>query len=419
MPAHTSRTRWGGLTGGRFQPSGFFRVARREGLWWLVDPDGGRFLSKGVNTVRFDQDEIQNSKRVPYAETCARKYGTIDKWRGAVAPRLRSWGFNTLGSWSDEAVASAGSEPLACTPNLDLAMSFAWQWNERHRGKPRMEFPDVFDPAFEAHIYRRAREQCAARASDPHILGRFIDNELRWGTDWRGTDSTLTLFLNHAPGTPGQVAATDWLRARGGDPATPSADDIEIFAGLVADRYFALTVAAIKAADPNHLVLGCRFAMPPPASVIAAAGRHLDVVTFNCYERDVSATLASYAAAGRPCLIGEFSFRGDDAGLPNTRGAGPRVPTQSERAACFRSYVGAALRNPNLVGYHWFEHADQPAEGRFDGENSNYGTVTIEDVVYDDLTRAMTAINEQADALHAGAADSVTIAAQNTSAEPG
>ena len=37
----------------------------------------------------------------------------------------------------------------------------------------------------------------------------------------------------------------------------PSADDGEAFAGLVADRYFALTVAAIKAADPNHLVLGC------------------------------------------------------------------------------------------------------------------------------------------------------------------
>ena len=74
--------------------------------------------------------------------------------------------------------------------------------------------------------------------------------------------------------------------------------------------------------------------------------------------------------AGKPCLISEFSFRGDDAGLPNSRGAGPRVASQTERAQCFERYVTTALRKPTVVGYHWFEHADQPAEGRFDGENS-------------------------------------------------
>jgi len=377
---------------------------QRIGVWWLVDPEGGRFLSKGVNTVRFDQDEIQGSKRVPYAETCTKKYGSVEAWRAAVAARLAGWGFNTLGSWSDMAAATAGP-PLALTPNLDLAMSLAWAWNDRHPGMPRMEFPDVFDPAFDAHIRRRAQERCAAQASDPHILGWFTDNELRWGGDWRGSDPLLALFLNHAPDSPGRLAATEFLRGRGRDPAMAlSSEDCEAFAALVAERYFALTVAAIKAADANHLVLGCRFAMPPPASVIAAAGRHLDVLTFNCYEDEPTAALAGYAAAGRPCLIGEFSFRGDDAGLPNTHGGGPRVPTQRERAEAFRRYVSAALRSPAIVGTHWFEHADQPAEGRFDGENSNFGTVSIDDRVYDSLTAAMSAVNAEAESLHASAA---------------
>lgn len=404
MPMRTDRTKWGGLADGGFQPSGFFRVERKNNVWWLVDPDGGRFLSKGVNTVRFDQDEIQNSKRIPYQENCQKKYGTIEKWRAAVAARLKGWGFNTIGSWSDVGVAISGTT-LAATPNLDLAMSYAWQWNDRHQGEPRQEFPDVFDPQFDAHIRGRARELCAAHTQARHILGWFIDNELRWGADWRGTDGLLALFLNHAAGTPGRVAAEDWVRGRGGDPTkAPSPADNEAFSALVADRYFALTVAAIKAADPNHLVLGCRFALPPPASAIAAAGRHVDVITFNCYDINPSKTLALYAATGRPCLIGEFSFRGDDAGLPNTRGAGPQVPTQTERAAAFRHYVTTALSDPALVGFHWFEHADQPAEGRFDGENSNYGTVTIADVVYDEITRTMTAVNDEVDALHAGTA---------------
>ena len=404
MPAQVPRTRWGGIADGQFRPGGYFRVGRGDGAFWLVDPDGGRFLSKGVNTVRFDQDAIQNSARVPYAEACGKKYGSLEAWRAAAGKRLTSWGFNTLGSWSDEAVAKA--PPLATAHNLDLGMSFAWQKNFHHPHEPRHDFPDVFDPDFRAHVDRRALEQCARRSGEPNILGWFVDNELRWGADWRGPEGLLALFLKLSTTSPGRDAAMGWLRERHGDPAQPpSAADSEAFAGLVADRYFAQTVAAIKAADPNHLVLGCRFAFPPAPTVIAAAGRHLDVISFNCYDLEANAALGAFAATGKPCLIGEFSFRAADSGLPNTNGAGPKVATQAERAAAFQHYVSAALRSPALVGYHWFEHADQPAEGRFDGENSNFGTVTIDDRVYEELTAAMTAVNAEAEQLHSGTAE--------------
>jgi hypothetical protein len=168
----------------------------------------------------------------------------------------------------------------------------------------------------------------------------------------------------------------------------------------VAERYFAMTTASIRAADSNHLVLGSRFAFPPPQSVIDAAGRYCDVISLNCYGLDPSPAIDAFSATGKPCLIGEFSFRAADSGLPNTIGAGPLVTTQGERADCFRDYVRAALRKPSLVGYHWFEHADQPAAGRFDGENSNFGTVTIEDRVYSDLTHVMTEVNKRAEDFH-------------------
>ena len=122
MLAQVPKTSWGGIADGHFRPGGYFRVGELDGIFWLIDPEGGRFLSKGVNTVRFDQDRIQNSERIPYVEACLRKYGSQDAWRKAAAARLASWGFNTLGSWSDEAVASAAPAPLAVTPNLDLGM---------------------------------------------------------------------------------------------------------------------------------------------------------------------------------------------------------------------------------------------------------------------------------------------------------
>ena len=102
----------------------------------------------------------------------------------------------------------------------------------------------------------------------------------------------------------------------------------------------------------------------------------------------------------KPCLISKVSFRGDDSGLPNANGGGPRVASQIEHAQCFERYVTAALRKPPVVGYHWFEHADQPAEGRFDGENSNFGTVTIRDEVYAELTETMTRVNAAAEQIH-------------------
>jgi len=442
------RTRWDGLADDQFSASGFFHVAQSGGVFWLVDPDGGRFLSKGVNTVRFDQDEIRGTKRVPYAEACTRKYGSAAAWRSAAAQRLIGWGFNTLGSWSDEAVAA--NAHLAITANLELGWSFVKQANERAGDGPRHEFPDVFDPGFEPYVKQRARDMCSPRIGDANILGWFIDNELRWGPDWRGPTELLTLFLRLSPRTPGRVTAIAFLRERYADFAAFNAAwltqattwdafealdriepvyqrkpphersakdettanvadprrasffaDCDDFLALAAERYFGLTTAAIKAADPHHLVLGSRFAFPPAVAVIKAAARHVDVISSNCYSLDPDDVLSTYAPTGKPCLIGEFSFRGADSGLPNTSGGGPIVATQSERAAAFDRYVTKALRHPHLVGYHWFEHADQPAEGRFDGEDCNYGTVTIDDNVYETLTTTMTTVNAQAETIHA------------------
>lgn len=440
------RTKWGGIADDCFRGSGFFRIGEQNGVFWLVDPDGGRFLSKGVNTVRFDQDHVGNTDLVPYAEACRAKYGSSHVWRAAIADRLARWKFNTLGCWSDELVANAGSSLLATTPTTALGATF-----RLHR---RDEiFPDVFDPGFSAHIRESANDHCAMRRNDPGLLGTFIDNELYWSPDWRGADELLTLFLNLPSHRPGRVAAISRLQEHyrefsqfnavwrtlarsweelsrighidapffrmppGGlndaletkaNLANPAREafsaDCDAFAAVVAERYFEMCVSAIRAVDPNHLVIGSRFGYQPQPNVIAAAGRYLDVISFNCYDFDASRVIDAYAATGKPCLISEFSFRGDDAGLPNTSGAGPRVASQTERAQCFERYVTAALRKPNVVGYHWFEHADQPAQGRFDGENSNFGTVTIEDSVYDELTETMTRVNGTAEQIHAHAA---------------
>jgi hypothetical protein len=448
----TGQTRAADASPVKAQP--FFHAEKVDGRWWLISPEGRRFISKGVTTVQMAQDTIRNTDVSPYLETNKAKYGNPVAWRKAVAQRLIGWGFNTLGAWSDDAVAEVivGDQRLAYAPIVDLGATFVAQ---KQKGAAWLHgiFPDVFDPDFETISRQRAREHCAPRATDRWLLGWFTDNELRWGPDWRGSDELLTMFLSLPAGAAGKQAAVALMRERYGavtnfnavwkttfaswdelaqtnsvrapvvrqaiyqqnqeierqaneaDPKRAAfVADCESFLARLAERYFRITSGAIRAADPNHMNFGCRFAYVPPPPVIAAAAKYVDAISFNCYRPDPREVVERYSASGKPLIIGEFSFRSRDSGLPNTRGAGHLVDTQAERAAAFKNFVTLALQNPNLVGYHWFEHCDEPKEGRFDGENSNYGVVNIRDEVYKELALAMTEINAKAEALHEGAA---------------
>ena len=52
-----------------------------------------------------------------------------------------------------------------------------------------------------------------------------------------------------------------------------------------------------------------------------------------------------------------------------------------------------ALRDPLLVGVHWFQYKDQPLTGRvLDGENYQIGFVNLVDTPYPEMTAATRAL---------------------------
>jgi hypothetical protein len=125
----------------------------------------------------------------------------------------------------------------------------------------------------------------------------------------------------------------------------------------------------------------------------------VDIVSFNDYNYDVPVDkLWELARATyRPIMITEWAFKAMDSGLPNLRGAGVPVATQQERAEAYERYTRQALSLPFVVGLHWFQYTDQPLQGRaHDGENSNYGLVTIDDEPYVTLVEKMRQVNAQA-----------------------
>jgi agarase len=400
----------------RFKSTGFFYTSEKDGVWWLVTPEGNAFLSKGVNNVSFRADDAPALGYSPYERAVQNRYGSQEARAKAVVDRLRGWGFNTLGSWSSP---STFGHNMPYTVNLGLATRAGADWLKSAVG-------DFFSMDFEEKMEAACRQSCGPHAKDLWLLGYFTDNELRWGADWRGKESLLEEYLRFPEGAAGRKAALEFLKQKYSDIAALNQawgtnvarwEDLsgrEQTSGeairkdqagwqeAVARRYFATCKSAIRKADPNHLILGCRFAGLAPDPVLRGLSDSVDVVSFNNYGQTAPVeTLQNiYRLTKRPIMLTEFSFKAMDSGLPNTKGAGRPVATQQDRANAFTGYVQGLIDLPFMVGFHWFEHADEPKEGRFDGENSNYGLVTIEDQPWEILVQSMTRVNTDLEARH-------------------
>ena len=392
-------------------PTGWFRLEEVAGRWWLVDPEGRAFLSIGVNNVSFRPDHARDGGGVPYHETVNALYRSPTDWANTALARLRRWGFNTLGARSSPITRD---RQMAYTVLLDLA--------SQGPRSPDQPFPDVFDRDWQRAVQRHARQTCRRLAGDPWLIGYFTDDQLWWGDPPGEGQTLLHAFLalpDHAPGRRALLAFLhgryDTLEALNeawrtgyerfediGRLAQVGARiperDHEDFQRLVADQYLRIGAAAVRAADPNHLVLGCRLATPPPPPVLAALAEHVDLVSLNHYELrpDDALIREVHRVTGLPILITEFSVRAADSGLPNTLGPGPLVENQERRAELVAGYVRELISLPSVVGYHWFQYVDQPAEGRLDGQDGNYGLVTIRDEPYHPLVEAFSRVNREA-----------------------
>ncbi len=445
--------RFGGWAAGpQLEATGFFRVQKHAGRWWLVDPEGRLFWSHGITCVRMlDATPIEEREawfedppwRQPeFAEfllpaayalkghyagrsprcfsfagaNLRRKYGP--DWKSVYPPvihlRLRAWGLNTIGNWSDASVTRLRRTPYTDAISSDGAKLI--EGSEGYWGK----FPDVFDPSFAAALRRSAAAKVGQSAGDPWCLGYFSDNELSWGDEF----SLALAALTSPPEQAAKRAFLDDLRAKYDDIARLNAawgtahaswealqastsrpdpnragEDLRAFYTRTAETYFRTVREVLREVAPRQLYLGCRFAWVN-ARAAAAAAKYCDVVSYNRYERSIAA-FRNPDGADVPLIIGEFHFGALDRGLFHT-GLVP-VANQAERAAAYRSYVEGALRHPQCVGTHWFQYQDEPTTGRvYDEENYQIGFVDVADTPYAETVAVSRAVGEALYRLRAG-----------------
>lgn len=288
--------------------------------------------------------------------------GTVDKALDHAPELLKRCGFNAIA----QPAPSMRGRGFAWTFNFNVGRRFMERGPDHvRRNKDGFGFPNVSHPDFERFVSDFVRKGVVDKRDDPTLLGYFMDNELAFDM-----------------AEPGEV-----------------------------ERYFSVTARAIREADPNHMLLGCRFMggrITSNAAVWEECGKACDVVSINIYPRidlyrrriyvhdvyfggdgrevDVVDLLPKLSArCRRPVIVTEWSFPALDTPLPNLVGGGCRVDTQAERAEASALFVRQLYSAKCSPGYFYFRWYDCDS---WSDERTNYGLVSDAGVPYAPLVGA-------------------------------
>ncbi|MFZ5829774.1 MAG: beta-galactosidase [Planctomycetota bacterium] len=430
----------------RLAGSGYYRVEKLDGVWWLVDPQGELFWSIGVCTVGEGNEKMDKYLAQAHGK------GFEIPYHKQSYDRLLDWGFNSAGCFSsmqrgawnirdyNRERQSKGLRPvgyfapLGCSlAGLRESEAIARQifltnakgelQNKFHFHK----FPDPFHPEWRSGLAASVRRKTQDVATDPNMIGYFVDNEITIDGlhDFIYSPYCLQEFvaflkkryrepggLNRAWSNGGQTFRYSSIDAeelktnppRLAGPGDTVTRDLKEFTRYVVEVYVDQTIAAIRSCDRNHLIIGNRIASPGEpldywdgtSHVMAPLGKY-DLVAANFYPKpmnnedrvDYNARVALewltlyHEATGRPIIIGEFGVAARDSDVPSVaRWQSRTLDTQAQRGDAYKKMVYSYYNLPYIVGAHWFRWSNGYTEGGaptprncglVDDENRPYG----------------------------------------------
>jgi hypothetical protein len=421
--------------------TGFFSKIKQDGRWWLVDPEGYAFFSVGPDCVvarsdcRVDgvekwmdwlpdrEDPVYGAlyrvnENWPPMDTSRRKCtlfsfeqanlyrafgaGWYEKWKRMIPGQLRKYGMNTLGNWSDDAIlGETGTPYVTSLPHFPETKQTIFR-----------DFPDVFSEEYRENA-RESAKALERRRTDPLMIGYFLRNEPSWAfvdhlvladevlynpaqtacrrelirtlREKYGTIEKLNAAWNAS------FASFDELEKSQDHVSSRSEEagkDMHAFSRRMMEEYVGVPSRACREVDPNHMILGMRWAWISDPDVITG-WENFDVFSINCYSFDPTKAIQNLVNLGvdLPVMIGEFHFGALDAGPCSTGLEG--VASQKDRGLAYRCYCERVAAHPFGVGCHYFQCYDQFALGRFDGENYNIGLFDICSQPYPEMMEAV------------------------------
>lgn len=412
---------FGGWTGVfTFPATGWFHCRQKNGRWWMVDPLGNPFISTGVCCFR-----LYTGNR-PFNEVFAEKYASDEnRWALNEWEKLKGYGFNTAGSFSDEKkIRQYLNVPyvLTLTPMGDYIKSIkegciAKYGAENWYDEGPFNFPMVFDEGFTAYCEKTAADVVTEGFSaDEYMLGIVTDNEFPVNTHFLETCLNWpdTSHVNYKK-------AHRWLADNGITAEEATVDDKDFewrrkFAAYCYETYLSKVSSSLKRYAPNHMYMGTKETGTNVSTALLndytfeVASKYVDVFSIDLYGTwcpQVEQLKKWSEKCGKPLIMAEWYIKGEDVviSLPdvytNVDGVGWTVPTQKDRGYFYQNYVLKSIESGVVVGWHWFKcydghpEAKVQGQGYYSGDNSNKGLQTITMEPYEECLDIMKELNEQ------------------------
>jgi len=442
--------------------TGKWRLEKIRGRWWFVTPEGNPFLMNAVDglhcwgpttvehrgkpALRSLFASLPPRKEGPFAAAWYDERPSDGIWRldfclanririygekyrdgfyDTVERRLRAWGFNGLGKWSEishgHVLERLGRPMPYILPAAILAESGA--------DLPCYgEVTDPWDPRYALAVERTVERMANEYRNDPYLIGLAFYGEAWWD------EAVTARVLKSTPPLPAKRAFVEHLRhalreiealnRRCGThwkafDDLPDADlsihqatlraEIGKFVEQTSRQFYGAWRKAIDRHDPGRLLLGSCFVngWQVQAEWIQGSAPACDAIMLDWYEKDVPKLLKEYVdrfavPADRPVLVGEIGFTtpldGFKPGLNSCK-------DQDERGRWYRYVYENLYAHPNWVGTMYFHYLNQPLPGRdvdAAGEAWQFGFVDVCDLPYEEFIRHAAETNRRLARVHAG-----------------
>ncbi len=378
---------------------GYVHVENIDGVWFMIDGEGTRFVPTGMNHVGpmsrfapYNKDHwIQQ-----FGEGIFSPQGRINwqgpevkKWMQQIAEDHKDYGFNTLAFHHPHTMPTAYFNELELYYVGKLRMSHVHARRARTLS-PDKKFPDVFDPQWVHNLDTFVNTFTAKHKDSKYLLGYSYDDlpaytihslgrringfeHHPWVIDiiskpdltegkrvW--IDILKKQYVSAAEaGDMYGLSILDWSDFDGvrqwglpKDPQQGFADQALMNAKII-EAYLKAHHDAIRRHDPNHLILGDKISnhRPQPAWVWNIVKKYVDVILiqdYNFFTPQHEEKLRNiYAQTGKPIINGDHAYGALRPHMKKVKG----VPVDSvhEKGQEYAVYLKGILNLPFMLGW--------------------------------------------------------------------
>ena len=430
-PISEEWNKFGGYTqGSKLNSTGHVRVEKIDDKWWFIDPEGYLFWSSGINSVgKFniatpvngrrhffedlpnrDKSNFYNGNKYNFGDLILSiKYGSSDLYLNRSLKRMKSWGMNSMGGWSNNDIIQANNDHKV--PYTLSVGTLKYKVNSK--------LPDVFNENWKSTVNNNIKRVSASAKNDSFFIGFFVDNELTWYDPnnfvlemfkFKKSTATKSKYVKELKKEFVKIEVLNkkcgsnfisWKEFEDfeGDKFLSNLKDFNVkFYIQFCEKYFKTIKEAINYHSPEKLYLGCRWHAGGRKKHrnqynIVIASKYVDVLSFNQYVNELNDFhFPGKEGIDKPFIISEFNFGALDVGKFYP-GLG-HASSQRNRGEKYENFIESALNTTNCIGAHWFMWANSTTAGRgYEGENANCGVLSETDTPYYELIKHMRKIN--------------------------